>query len=103
MKIKLQHIFHFIIGGTLIFSTVHCASNKPDSNRKLIWSDEFNYKGLPDSSKWNYDVGGDGYGNNEAQFYTKNRPENARVETEILSLKPKKKTGERINTLPQDY
>ena len=95
MKIKLQHIFHFIIGGTLVFSTVHCASNKPDSRRKLIWSDEFNYKGLPDSSKWNYDVGGDGYGNNEAQFYTKNRPENAKVENGNLIIEARKENWEK--------
>lgn len=95
MKIKLQHIFHFIIGGTFVISTVHCASNKPDSNRKLIWSDEFNYKGLPDSAKWNYDVGGDGYGNNEAQFYTKNRLENARVENGNLIIEARKENWEK--------
>lgn len=95
MKIRLQHIFHFIIGGTLVFSTVHCASNKPDSNRNLIWSDEFNYKGLPDSTKWNYDVGGDGYGNNEAQFYTKSRLENARVENGNLIIEARKENWEK--------
>ncbi len=26
--------------------------------RKLVWSDEFNYKGLPDAKKWAYDTGG---------------------------------------------
>lgn len=95
MKIKLRHIFHLIIGGTFVFSTVYCASNKPDSNRKLIWSDEFNYKGLPDSAKWNYDVGGDGYGNNEAQFYTKNRPENAKVENGNLIIEARKENWEK--------
>jgi len=48
--------------------------------RKLAWSDEFNYTGLPDSTKWAYDVGGDGWGNKELQYYTKGRRENARVE-----------------------
>lgn len=45
-----------------------------------VWSDEFNYSGLPDSEKWGYDVGGHGWGNNELQYYTSNRAENARVE-----------------------
>lgn len=36
----------------------------------LVWSDEFNYKGLPDSTKWSYEVGGHGWGNNELQYYT---------------------------------
>ena len=48
--------------------------------RQLAWSDEFNYTGLPDSTKWTYDVGGSGWGNQELQYYTKRRSENARVE-----------------------
>jgi beta-glucanase (GH16 family)/glycerophosphoryl diester phosphodiesterase len=57
---------------------------------KLTWSDEFNYKGLPDSSKWNYEVGGHGWGNNEKQFYLKNAIENANVtdgKLHIVALK----------------
>ena len=45
---------------------------------KLVWSDEFEQAGLPDSSKWNYDRGRGcpqlcGWGNNEPQFYTWDR------------------------------
>ena len=29
---------------------------------RLVWSDEFDSPGLPDSSKWTYDVGGIGLG-----------------------------------------
>lgn len=36
----------------------------------LVWSDEFDYEGLPDETKWGYDVGGSGWGNNELQYYT---------------------------------
>ncbi|MGZ5247064.1 MAG: glycoside hydrolase family 16 protein [Flavitalea sp.] len=54
-----------------------------------VWSDEFNYSGLPDSSKWNYDVGGSGWGNNELQYYTDRRPENARVENGVLIIEAK--------------
>lgn len=53
---------------------------------KLVWSDEFNYSGLPDSTKWGYDVGGDGWGNNEAQFYTKADINNAVVGNGYLSI-----------------
>ncbi|MBB1282766.1 glycoside hydrolase family 16 protein [Flavisolibacter sp. BT320] len=35
-----------------------------------VWQDEFSYNGLPDSSKWGYDIGGNGWGNNELQYYT---------------------------------
>lgn len=48
--------------------------------KELVWSDEFDYTGLPDTTKWNYAVGGHGWGNQELQYYTENRPENARVE-----------------------
>ncbi len=47
----------------------------------LVWSDEFKRKNgsLPDASKWRYDIGGNGWGNHELEYYT-NRPENARIE-----------------------
>ncbi|RYY11568.1 MAG: glycoside hydrolase family 16 protein, partial [Chitinophagaceae bacterium] len=35
-----------------------------------FWADEFDYTGLPATSKWDYDLGGSGWGNNEKQFYT---------------------------------
>ena len=58
--------------------------------RKLIWSDEFSSDGLPDPAKWRYDVGGTGWGNNELQYYTKDRPENARVEKGNLIIEAHK-------------
>ncbi|GAB3495439.1 hypothetical protein GCM10027341_12820 [Spirosoma knui] len=60
------------------------------SNRKLVWSDEFEGTGLPDSTKWRYDVGGSGWGNNELQFYTAKRPENARLENGKLIIEARK-------------
>jgi beta-glucanase (GH16 family) len=38
---------------------------------QLVWSDEFNGAAgsVPDSSKWTYDVGGGGWGNNEEEVY----------------------------------
>ena len=42
------------------------------SGWKLVWSDEFNGAAgsPPDSTKWNYDLGGGGWGNHEAETYT---------------------------------
>ena len=39
---------------------------------KLVWSDEFNGTAgkPPDPAKWNYDLGGGGWGNGEAETYT---------------------------------
>lgn len=47
---------------------------------RLVWSDEFEGTGLPDASRWSWDVGGGGWGNSEQEFYTDKRVENARQE-----------------------
>jgi hypothetical protein len=62
---------------------------KIDSKWKLVWSDDFSYSGLPDSTKWNYDVGGHGWGNNELQFI-KATIRNARVEKGYLIIEARK-------------
>jgi beta-glucanase (GH16 family) len=51
-----------------------------------VWADEFNYSGPPDTEKWEYEVGGHGWGNEEKQFYTENRRRNARVEGGVLVI-----------------
>ncbi len=53
--------------------------SKRNEGYQLVWSDEFEYNGLPDSTKWNYEVGGNGWGNNEKQYYTEKSLENANV------------------------
>lgn len=55
---------------------------------KLVWSDEFNYSGLPDPAKWNYEIGF--ARNKEPQYYTEKRTENARVEDGCLVLEARK-------------
>lgn len=52
----------------------------------LVWSDTFDYEGLPDPERWGYETGGDGFGNNELQYYTDARSENARVADGVLTL-----------------
>ena len=63
-----------------------------DEAYEMVWSDEFDYSGLPDSKKWKYDTEGNqaGWGNNEAQFYTENRIENAEVKNGRLKITAKK-------------
>ncbi len=50
-----------------------------------VWSDEFNYTGLPDPAKWGYDIGGSGWGNNELECYT-NDIKNGSVANGILTI-----------------
>jgi beta-glucanase (GH16 family) len=60
---------------------------------KLVWADEFNNEGLPDQSKWNYEVGF--IRNREKQYYTKARLENARVENGTLIIESRKEKYEK--------
>lgn len=60
----------------------------------LVWHDEFDVPGQPDPTRWTWDEGGSGMGNDEAQFYTRNRPANARVEDGQLVI-----TARREDTL----
>ena len=57
---------------------------------KLLWSDEFDTDGPPDSAKWTYDLGtgNNGWGNNEAQTYT-NNSENVIIENGSLKITAK--------------
>ena len=61
---------------------------------QLVWNDEFDYTGLPDSSKWAYDTEGNlyGWGNDEAQLYTIQRTENAKVDNGMLNITARKET-----------
>lgn len=59
----------------------------------LVWSDEFDDAGLPDSTKWGYDLGGGGWGNQELEYYT-DRAENARVANGSLVIEARKENRE---------
>jgi beta-glucanase (GH16 family) len=86
-----------------------CFSVQAHAAWKLVWSDEFNTAGKPDSSKWKFDVGGDGWGNDEAEYYT-DRLENARVEDGALVLEARKEdfgnknyTSARLSSVPEGW
>ncbi len=72
----------------IAFVVLGCSAQRENktAERKLVWSDEFDYTGLPDSTKWGYDIGGHGWGNNEKQFYTEKRAENAAVSNGVLTI-----------------
>ncbi|GAA0554644.1 glycoside hydrolase family 16 protein [Chitinophaga japonensis] len=58
-----------------------------------VWADEFDYTGLPDSTRWGYDIGGHGWGNDELQYYT-NSTRNAAVENGVLTITARKEDKE---------
>lgn len=61
---------------------------------RLLWSDEFDTPGLPDPDKWTYDTHANrrGWYNNELQYYSAGRPENARVENGNLVIEARRET-----------
>lgn len=54
----------------------------------LVWSDEFDRPGAPDATTWGHEE--DYLRNGEKQYYTKDRPENARVENGLLVLEARR-------------
>jgi beta-glucanase (GH16 family) len=64
-----------------------------DDQWELVWADEFNYEGLADPNKWDYETGF--VRNREKQYYTKARPENARVENGTLIIESRKEEYEK--------
>lgn len=59
---------------------------------ELVWSDEFDGDAI-DPANWTYDIGGWGWGNGEAQYYT-DRPQNARVENGLLVIEARQEKYE---------
>jgi beta-glucanase (GH16 family) len=83
------------IGVLLIFTSLGCNRTAPKNQHdakadngswNLVWSDEFNYKGLPDSTKWNYETGDNGWGNNEKEYYVEKSLENSYVDGDKLHI-----------------
>ena len=83
----------FITAGFISVLFILSCSNKKklrfetNNNYELVWSDEFNYKGKPDSTKWNYNYGF--RANEEKQYYTDSL-KNARVEKGHLIIEAHK-------------
>src|SRR6476619_3992988 len=83
----------------LIFSS--CASTQKTSpvvsapkGWKLAWNDEFNGHGLPDSSKWSFDVGAKKWGNNELEYYTDHDTSNVKQQDGRLIITARKEKME---------
>lgn len=57
----------------------------------LVWADEFNEDGAPNTSNWGYNIGtgNNGWGNGESQYYTDDA-DNVRVEDGVLKITAKR-------------
>ncbi len=92
----MKHIFLTVL---ILFVIISCSKSDDFQNEdldisvkeiewKLVWEDNFDTDGLPDDDNWSYEVGY--IRNNEAQYYTENRLENARVENGNLIIEARK-------------
>ncbi len=68
----------------IIISILFIFSQSKAQNWNLVWSDEFDSTSI-NSTNWTYDIGGNGWGNSELEYYT-NRPDNAKVENGNLLI-----------------
>lgn len=69
----------------VVFWIAPLAAIQSQPTAKPVWAEEFDYEGLPDPTKWSYDIGDGcprlcGWGNEELQYYTTETSRNARVE-----------------------
>ncbi|MBN2175353.1 MAG: family 16 glycosylhydrolase [Bacteroidales bacterium] len=71
----------------LHLESVVIEQDDPNIVTNLIWSEEFEYTGLPESSKWTIETGTgvNGWGNQELQYYTSSQ-NNLMVDDGILTI-----------------
>jgi beta-glucanase (GH16 family) len=90
----MVQMFRVVSIAFVVLSFAACCSaqqkkpRSPHRNWTLVWSDEFNEPdGSPiDPHKWVFDTGGNGFGNNELEYYT-GRPENAFIQSGTLVIR----------------
>lgn len=77
---KISFLFLILL---ISYGNVQC--QRQSKEYQLVWSDEFDYTGRPDDTKWTYQ---DGFvRNSEPQWY---QPENAWVENGVLTITAKR-------------
>jgi len=83
-------MFRFVFSVLLLCGCAHVsdAADLDAEDWVLVWQDEFDVDGLPSLANWDYE---EGYlRNDEDQYYTRGRSENARVENGVLVLEARK-------------
>ncbi|UJP63651.1 glycoside hydrolase family 16 protein [Mongoliitalea daihaiensis] len=84
----MQYPFSFCLVFLICLVLVLPVNAQEKESWKLVWSEEFDYKGLPDPEKWIFEVGH--VRNMEQQYYTEQRLENAVVKRGKLLITGRK-------------
>ncbi len=74
-----------IFRNIVLFSLLLFCENIYSQNWQLVWSDEFDSTSL-DLNSWTRETGGNGWGNNELEYYT-NREDNSYIQDGKLIIK----------------
>ncbi len=93
------YAFFLALQGVMSLSLLQ-AQNVKEHPYRLVWSDEFNYVGQPDSTKWDYERGF--IRNKEPQWY---QPENAHCDGQYLIIEARKerKKNPKYDPLSADW
>jgi len=85
----------------MLLSSMSCAESSTDTTQaphpldkegwKFVWGDEFDGTQIDYANKWNVEIAGNGFGNNEAQYYTAS-PRNLRIENGKLIIQAHRET-----------
>jgi len=103
----LVSLFSVAVLASILFSCPSYCSSGGASNPtiwRLAWSDEFDGpNGSPvDSTKWSFDIGGNGWGNNELETYT-NRTDNAELQGGSLIIRALKESFTGPDKITRNY
>ena len=104
---KITGVVCGILAGILLSASLPrsaAAGNRDPKKWRLVWSDEFNDRNgsAVDSTRWSFDIGGHGWGNNELETYT-SRASNAHVEDGSLVITALKETFTGPDKITRDY
>ncbi len=73
MKVHFQISIHYILFVAILAASCKTVNNTTSNSTnikgyQLVWSDEFNGNAV-DTTDWNFEIGGEGWGNHEQEYY----------------------------------
>ncbi len=111
---KANLFLTLFISLAMIFTSISCSESATDTATaqtahpldkegwKFVWGDEFDGTQIDYANKWNVEIAGNGFGNNEAQYYTA-RPINLRVENGKLIIQAHRETFTGTDGVTRNY